>query len=166
MLLLSLQMHYILCNHSFLSFFLSDFLCFLLSLSWDLQGNWAAVVVVVVVVVVVDLGLTTLLSQVISVAFYSEREKSEHFCSEALISAWRSFTCRTWRHGTYDFISLPKEVIPKIFTLWKNPSTTAVFDPANLGSICGTTGVDHRERDSIWGYTECSGIPITNFQGL
>ena len=34
-----------------------------------------------------DLGFTTLLiSQVITVAFYSEREKSDKFCSEALIS--------------------------------------------------------------------------------
>ena len=40
------------------------------------------------VLVVVDLGLTTLLtSQVISIAFYSEREKSDKFFSEALISA-------------------------------------------------------------------------------
>ena len=38
--------------------------------------------------VVVVLGFTTLLtSQVISVAYYSEREKSDKFCSEALISA-------------------------------------------------------------------------------
>ena len=37
---------------------------------------------------VVDLGFTTLLtSQVISMAFYSEREKSDKFCSEALILA-------------------------------------------------------------------------------
>ena len=43
---------------------------------------------IVVVVVVVVLGFTTLLtSQVISVAFYSEREKSDKFSSEALISA-------------------------------------------------------------------------------
>ena len=36
----------------------------------------------------VDLGFTTLLtSQVISVAFYTEREKSDKFCSETLISA-------------------------------------------------------------------------------
>ena len=35
-------------------------------------------------IVVVDLGFTMLLiSQVISVAFYSEREKSNKFCSEA-----------------------------------------------------------------------------------
>ena len=41
------------------------------------------------------MGFTTLLtSQVISVAFYSEREKSDKFCSEALISVWGSFTCR------------------------------------------------------------------------
>ena len=39
-------------------------------------------------VVVLDLGFTTLLtSQVISVAFYSEREKSDKFCSAGLISA-------------------------------------------------------------------------------
>ena len=45
--------------------------------------------------VVVDSGFTTLLtSQVISVTFYSEREKSDKFCSEARISAWGSFTCR------------------------------------------------------------------------
>ena len=43
----------------------------------------------------VHLGCTTLLtSQVISVAFYSEREKSDKFCWEALISAWGSFSCR------------------------------------------------------------------------
>ena len=49
---------------------------------------------VAVVVVVVDFGFTSLLtSQVISVAFYSEREKSDKFCSEALISAWGSFMC-------------------------------------------------------------------------
>ena len=52
-------------------------------------------------VVVVDLGFTTLLtSQVISVAFYREREKSDKFCSEALISASGSFTCR--KHTTRD----------------------------------------------------------------
>ena len=40
------------------------------------------------IVVVLDLGFTTLSkSQVISVAFYSDREKSDNFCSEALISA-------------------------------------------------------------------------------
>ena len=39
-------------------------------------------------VVVVDLGFTTLLpSHIISIAFYSEREKFNKFCSEALISA-------------------------------------------------------------------------------
>ena len=47
-----------------------------------------AVAVAVVVVVLVVLGFRTLLSsQVISVAFYSEREKSGKSCSEALISS-------------------------------------------------------------------------------
>ena len=46
------------------------------------------IVVVVVVIVVVVLGFTTLLtSQVISVAFCSERDKSDEFFSEAIISA-------------------------------------------------------------------------------
>ena len=40
------------------------------------------------VVVVVDLSFTMLLtSQVISITFYSERKKSDKFCSEALILA-------------------------------------------------------------------------------
>ena len=49
----------------------------------------------ILAVVLVDLGFTTLwTSQVICVAFYSEREKSGKFSSEALISAWGYFTCR------------------------------------------------------------------------
>ena len=36
----------------------------------------------------------SLTSQFISVAFYSEREKSDKLCSEVLISVWGSFTCR------------------------------------------------------------------------
>ena len=58
--------------------------------------------------VVVDLGFTTLLTfQVISIAFYSERKKSDKFCSEALISAWGSFTCRksTTRNPWLYFLS-------------------------------------------------------------
>ena len=48
----------------------------------------AAAAAIVVVVIVVDLGfMTHLTSQVISVAFYSEREKSDKFCSQALILA-------------------------------------------------------------------------------
>ena len=38
------------------------------------------------------------------------------------------------RHGTHGFTSLPKEVILRISTLWKNPSTPAGIEPANLGS--------------------------------
>ena len=40
------------------------------------------------IVELVDLSFTTLLtSQAIRVTFYSEREKADKFCSEALISA-------------------------------------------------------------------------------
>ena len=59
-----------------------------------------------------------LTSQVISVAFYIKREKSYKFCSQALISASGSSTCADLRHGTNGFISFPKEVILRIFTLW------------------------------------------------
>ena len=59
----------------------------------------------------VVLGFTTLLiSQVIVVAFYSERKKDDKFCSEALITAVNL------RQGTHGFNSLPKEVILMIFT--------------------------------------------------
>ena len=69
-------------------------------------------------VVVVGLGFTTLLtSQVVSVAFYSEREKSDKFCSEALISARDPFTCRKSTARHLRFYSLPKEVILRIFML-------------------------------------------------
>ena len=82
-----------------------------------------------------DLGFTTLLIyHVIGVAFYSEREKTDKFCSEALISASDSSTCRksTTRDPrlyfpsegshTQDFYALNKTITP------------AGFEPANLGS--------------------------------
>ena len=61
--------------------------------------------------------MTLLTSQVISVTFYSEREKSNEFCSEAVILASGYFTCRKYTNGVHGFISLPKEVILMIFTL-------------------------------------------------
>ena len=69
------------------------------------------------VVVVLDLGFTTLLTtQVIIVAFYSEREKTNKFYSEALISAWGSFTCRKSKisegNHTQDFYALKKSIDP------------------------------------------------------
>ena len=58
-------------------------------------GYWRKLRLGWLLVVIVCLGFTTLLtSQVICVAFYSELEKSDKFCSEALISAWGYFTCR------------------------------------------------------------------------
>ena len=55
--------------------------------------------------VVVGLGFTTFLtSQVISIAFYSEHEKSDKFCSETQISAWGCFTSHkstTWDPRLY-----------------------------------------------------------------
>ena len=98
-------------------------------------------------VIVVDWSFTMLLtSQVISVAFYIEHDKSDKFCSEALISAWGSFMYLNLRHGTHRFTSLPKEVILRIFTLWKfhrpwldlNPQTS---DPVESMITTGTPGL-------------------------
>ena len=101
-----------------------------------------------IISLVVDLGFTALLtSQVISVAFYIEREKSDKFSSVALISAWGSFKCRNSK--TQD----PRPYFPfegshtQDFYTLKNPSTPAVFEPANpecSGQFDnhGTTGVD------------------------
>ena len=88
-----------------------------------------------------------LTSQVISIAFYSECEKSNKFCSEALISAWGSFTCvkSTTRDPRFYFPSEGSHA--RDFYALKNPSTPAGFEPANLGSSGeydnqGTTVVD------------------------
>ena len=64
----------------------------------------------------------SLTSQVISVPFYSDREKSDKFCPKALISAGGSFTCHkcTTRDRRDGFTSLPKEVILRIFTLGRD----------------------------------------------
>ena len=89
----------------------------------------------------------SLTSQVIIVAFYSDHEKSDKFCSEALISAWGSFTCHksmTWDPRLY-FPS--KGSHTQDFYAMKNPSTLARFEHSNLWSSGkydnhGTTGVD------------------------
>ena len=62
---------------------------------------------------------------------YSEHEKSDKFCSEALISAWGSFTCRkstTWDPRLY-FPSKGSH-IQDFYALKKSIDT----EPANLGS--------------------------------
>ena len=95
----------------------------------------------------------SLTSQAICVTFYILREKSEKFCSEALISAWGSCTYRksTIRDQqlyfpsegshTQDFYALKKFINP------------AGFEPANLGSSGeydnhGATGVDQASWES------------------
>ena len=97
--------------------------------------------------VVVDLDFTMLVtSQVISIAFYVEREKSDKFCSEALISASGSFTCRksTTRDSrlyfpsegshTHDFYSLKKIHRPR---LGLNPRTSdPVASVIRLYNLC------------------------------
>ena len=82
--------------------------------------------------VVEVLGFTTLLiSQVISVAFYSERETSDKFCSEALISTCGSFMCH--KSTTSDRrLYFPSEGShTQNFYALKNLPTTAEFEPAN-----------------------------------
>ena len=88
--------------------------------------------------VVVDLGFTLLLTtQVICVAFYSESEKSDIFCSETLISAWGSFICRkpTTRDPRGPRLYFPSEGSrTRDFYALKNPSTPAGIKPASVGS--------------------------------
>ena len=65
----------------------------------------------------------SLTSQVISITFYIEREKSDKFCSEALILTWDSFTCR--KSMTQDqWLYFPSE--EKIHRPWPglNPQTS------------------------------------------
>ena len=93
--------------------------------------------------VVVDLGLMMLLtSEVISVSFYSEREKSDKFCSEALILAWGSFTCRksTTRDPQLYFRSEGSHT--QDFYALKNPSTLAGLNPRTSDPVASmiTTG--------------------------
>ena len=38
------------------------------------------------------------------------------------------------RHGTNGFTSLPKEAVLRIFFALKNPTASAGFEPANLGT--------------------------------
>ena len=70
-----------------------------------------------------------------------------YFCSETLISAWGSFICRkpTTRDPRLYFPSEGSRT--QDFYALKNPSTSAGFEPANLGSNGeydnhGNTGVD------------------------
>ena len=106
----------------------------------------------------------SLTSQIISVAFYIECEKSYKFCLEPWFRLEVLLRAVSLRHILHGFSSLPKKVILKIFTLWKkNPSSPAGFEPANLGSsgeydnLC-TTRVDSIIRPSIivglYGYTD------------
>ena len=83
---------------------------------------------------------------VISMTFYSEREKFDKFCSEALILASGSFMCRksTTRDPQLYFRSEGSHT-QDFYTL-KN-LTLVGFEPANLGSSgkydnYGTTGID------------------------
>ena len=111
-------------------------------------SHFTSIIIHSILIEVVDLGFTTLLTyQVISVAFYNEREKSDTFSSRALISAWDSFTCRksTIRDPRLYYISKGNHI--QDFYALKNPSTPAGFEPANLGSSGeydnhGTPGVD------------------------
>ena len=76
-----------------------------------------------------------LTSQIITVAFYSEREKSDKFWSEALILAWSSFTFRRKSTTRDPWIYFPsKWSHTQDFYALKKPSTPAGFKPANLGS--------------------------------
>ena len=117
------------------------------------------------------MGFTRLLtSQVISVAFYSERENSDKFCSEVLISVWGSFTCNkpTTRDPQLYFPS--EESHTRDFYDLKNPSIPAGFETKNLGSSGeydnGTTGVDrkiHRRMSAVYSEHMFAGTGMTRY---
>ena len=86
-------------------------------------------------------------SQVISVAFYSEHEKSEKCCSDGLILARGSFTCRKSKTQEPQLYFPSEGSHTQDFYALKNPSTPARIEPVNLGSRGEydnnwTTGVD------------------------
>ena len=81
------------------------------------------------------MGFTTLLTyQIISVAFYSEREKSDKFCSESLTPAGVSFTRRTSTTRDQRLYFPSEGNHTQDFYALKNSSTPAGFEPANLGA--------------------------------
>ena len=110
--------------------------------------SWSRTLVVVVVV----LGFTTLLtSQVICIAFYSEHKKSDKFCSEALISAWDSFTCH--KSTIWDpWLYFPSEgTHTQDFTLWKIPRSRPGLNPWTLDPVASmiTTGPPGPTRRTV-----------------
>ena len=86
-------------------------------------------------------------SYLISVASDIEREKFDKFCSEALISAWGSFTrCKSTTRDPRLYFPSEGSHTQDFYAL-KNPSTPAGIKPANLRSRGEydnhwTTGVD------------------------
>jgi hypothetical protein len=64
------------------------------------------------------------------------REMVAEFCLLLSLSYLKwSLTCsKNLRHGANVFTSPPKEVVLLVFIALKNPSLTAWFEPANLGS--------------------------------
>ena len=106
-----------------------------------------------VILVAVNLSFKTLLtSQVISVFFYSEREKSDRFCSEDLIQACGSFMCHkptTWDPQLYfpsegshtqDFYTLKKSIDPgRVLNLQTSDPVESMITTGPPGSATGNT---------------------------
>ena len=93
-------------------------------------------------------------TQVINVAFFIERGKSDKFCSEDLILATDYFTCRksTTRDQLFYFPSEGSYI--QYFYAIKNPSTAARFEPSSFESSgehdnYWTTEVHNTEFDTI-----------------
>jgi hypothetical protein len=66
----------------------------------------------------------------------SVRNKAAEFCLQSIYFNARKVLLHAVnpRHGTGGFTSPPKEVVLRIFITLKNPSSSAGFEPANLGS--------------------------------
>jgi hypothetical protein len=67
------------------------------------------------------------------------------------------------RHGADDFTSPPKENTLRIFIGFKNPSPSAGFEPANIGSNCKHANNYTAEGDYSYSYSNLH-ITATYFQ--
>jgi hypothetical protein len=86
------------------------------------------------------------------------REMTAEFSlSASLLHRKESLTCRKILHGADGFTWYPKKVVLRIFIAFKNPSLSAVFEPANLG-LMANTPLHHRERQ---GKTLRQGVPVS-----
>jgi hypothetical protein len=70
------------------------------------------------------------------VGTYGRRIRTGKFClnADSHGTSRDHLHAENLRHGTHSFTSLPKEGVLRIFSALKNPTASAGFEPANLGT--------------------------------